>query len=336
VDFRGPQYRDQKARHDYVAKLVSTAKALPGVRQAAVTTPAGNLMLVLKEGEPIPENRASRGAPVNSVSADFGPMLGMSLVKGRWLLESDMRGALMINESLARRDFADGDPVGTRIRLPWFGENGVGTIVGVVADLRFAAIDSDPKPQVFTHQADAPLFGVVLAMRIDGDPAAAAPGVRKALSAIDPTQSFYNVMTMEQALSDSISPRRFNLLLLGTFAFVALVLAVMGVYGVVAYAVSERTQEIGIRLALGAERTRVVRMIVTQGMLSVVTGIVVGLIAAAAATRLIAGLLYGVKAHDAPTFILATLALAVIAFVACTAPALKAAFVDPVIALRAE
>jgi putative ABC transport system permease protein len=123
---------------------------------------------------------------------------------------------------------------------------------------------------------------------------------------------------------------------LGTFAVVALVLAVLGVYGVVAYAVAERTQEIGIRLALGAERARVVRMMVTQGMVSVVAGIAAGLAGAWAATRMLTALLYGVDAHDAPTFAIATLLLAAIAFIACAAPALRAAFVDPVIALRAE
>lgn len=336
VDFRGPHYREQPRRHDYVTKLLAAARTLPGVRQAAVTTARGNLMLVLKEGEPVPENRASRAAPVSSISADFGPMLGMPLVKGRWLTETDERGAVLINESLARRDFAGTDPINSRIRLPWFGEKGLGTIVGVVGDMKYAAIDSDPTPELFTHQADSPLSGVTLAMRIDGDPTAAAPGIRKALATIDPTQSVHSIMTMEQALSESIAPRRFNLLLLGTFAFVALVLAVLGIYGVVAYAVSERTQEIGIRLALGAERARVVRMIVAQGMVSVWTGIVIGLLAAIAAARLIAGLLYGVEPHDPPTFVLATCALGVVAFVACAAPALRAAFVDPVEALRAE
>jgi len=126
------------------------------------------------------------------------------------------------------------------------------------------------------------------------------------------------------------------LLLLGTFAIVALILAVLGVYGVVAYAVAERTQEIGIRLALGAERARVVRMMVAQGMSGVAIGIVAGLAGAWAATRLMTSLLYGVQPHDAPTFALTTIVLAAIAFVACAAPALKAALVDPVVALRAE
>jgi ABC-type antimicrobial peptide transport system permease subunit len=153
---------------------------------------------------------------------------------------------------------------------------------------------------------------------------------------VDPTQSFFRIRTMEQAIAESIAPRRFNLLLLGTFALVAMFLAVLGVYGVVSYAVAERTQEIGIRLALGAERARVVRMIVSQGMWGVAAGIAAGLVGAYAATRLIAGMLYGVPAHDAPTFAIATVMLAVVAFIACALPALKAALVDPVIALRAE
>ena len=189
---------------------------------------------------------------------------------------------------------------------------------------------------MFLQHADSRLFGVTLAMRIDGDPVAAAPTIRKSLTAVDPTQSFYSVMTMEEALSESIAPRRFNLLLLGTFALVALVLAVIGVYGVVAYAVAERTQEIGIRLALGAERARVVRMIVSQGMVSIVAGLVIGLAGAVAATQLLTGLIYGVGTRDPATFSMVTMLLAAIAFLACAIPALRAALVDPVSALRAE
>ena len=189
---------------------------------------------------------------------------------------------------------------------------------------------------MFFHYADTPISSITLVMRVDGDPIAAAPAIRNALSAIDPTQSFYNIKTMEEVLSDSIAPRRFNLLLLGTFAIVALVLAALGVYGVVAYAVSERTHEIGIRMALGAERSKVVSMIVAQGMRSVVAGLVIGLFGAWTASRLIAGLLYGVQPHDTATFAVTTLALGSIACLACVVPALKAALVDPATALRAE
>lgn len=338
LDIRGPQYRDQRARHDFAAALVSKAQTMPGVRDAAITTGRGSMMLVIKEGEgiPPPGERERRGAPVSSISPGFGPLLGMSLVSGRWFTDLDSPGVAIINESLARRDFKDTDPIGQRIRMPFLGQNGLATIVGVARDLKYAAIDADAAPELFFHYTDVPMSSITLLMRIDGDPMAAAPGIRNALSAIDPTQSFYNIKTLEEVLSDSIAPRRFNLLLLGTFAIVALVLAALGVYGVVAYAVSERTHEIGIRMALGAGRSKVVRMMVAQGMWSVVAGLVVGLFGAWAATRLIAGLLYGVQPHDMATFAVTTVALGSIACLACVVPALKAALVDPATALRAQ
>ncbi len=337
VDFRGPQYRDDRARHDYAATLLARAQTLPGVLSAGLTTGRASMMLVIKEGESIKEiDRNARGAPVSSISASFPRLLGMSLVSGRWFEEMETPGTVLVNESLARQMFAGENPLGARIQLPWLGANGLGTIVGVVADLKYADIDADIKPELFFHHADTRLFGVRLVMRIDGDPIGAAPAIRKAVSAIDPTQSFYSIETMERTLAESIAPRRFNLLLLGIFAIVALVVAVLGVYSVVAYAVSERTQEIGIRMALGAQRSRVVTMMVAQGMNSVAVGLIVGLAAALAATRLIAGLLYGVEVTDVPTFVVTTVALTAIAFVACAGPALRAALVDPVVALRAE
>lgn len=338
LDLRGPQYRGQQARHQFIAALLAKAQSLPGVRNAEITTGRESTMLILKEGMPVPppEEREAHTSPMSSISPGFGQMLGMTLASGRWFNSVEEPGVAIVNETLARREYGDADPVGQRIRFPFLGQNNYATIVGVVRDLKYADIDADPKPEIFFHHTATPLFTVMLAMGIDGDPLAAAPAIRKELSTIDPTQSFYAVRTMEQGIDQSIAPRWFNLMLLGTFALVALVLATLGVYGVVAYAVAERTQEIGIRLALGAERTRVVRMIVAQGMRSVAIGLVAGVAGAWAAARLIASLLYGVPPHDAATFALTTLALGMIAFVACATPALKAAMVDPVTALRAE
>ena len=339
LDIRGPQYRDRKVRHDFAAALVSKAKTMPGVRDAAMTTGRDSMMVVIKEGEgfPPPGERDRRGAPVSSISPSFGPLLGMSLVSGRWFKELDSPGVAIINESLARRDFKDTDPIGRRIRMrPGLGQDGLATIVGVARDLKYTAIDTDAAPELFFHYADAPIVSVTLVMRLDGDPIAAAPAIRSALSAIDPTQSFYSIKTLEDVLSNSIAPRRFTLLLLGSFAIVALVLAALGVYGIVAYAVSERRHEIGVRMALGAQRSNVVRMMVVQGMWSVATGLVVGLFGAWATTRLIAGLLYDVQPHDTATFAVTTVALSSVACLASVVPALKAALVDPATALRAE
>lgn len=336
MDFTGPAYRDDRARHVLAEALLARARSLPGVREAAITTDRGSTTIVIKEGEPMPKDRERHGAPISAVSPGFGPLLGMSLVRGRWLEEVEPQGAVLINEALARREYPGVDPIGRRLRMPWLGADTFSPIVGVVADLKYAELDADAAPELFVHHAQSRLFGVTLALRIDGDPLAAAPGIRKALSAVDPTQSIFGVRTMEQALAETIAPRRFNLLLLGTFAVVALLLAALGVYGVVAYAVAERTHEIGIRLALGAERRRVVGMIVRQGMTSVIAGIAVGLLSALAASRLMASLLYGVAPTDAPTFAIVTLLLTVIAFLACAMPALRAALVNPVVALRAE
>lgn len=336
MDFRGPAFRDDRARHVLAEALLARARSLPSVREAAITTDRGSITIVVKEGEPIPQDRELHSAPISAVSPGFGSLLGMSLVRGRWLEEAEPQGAVLINEGLARREFPGVDPIGRRLRMPWMGAETFSPIVGVVADLKYAELDAAAAPELFVHHAQSRLFGVTLVMRIEGDVLAAAPEIRKALSAVDPTQSIFGVRTMEQALADTIAPRRFNLLLLGTFALVALLLAAVGVYGVVAYAVAERTHEIGIRLALGAERRRVVGMIVRQGMFSVMTGIMCGLLSALAASRLIASLLYGVEPTDAPTFAIVTLLLTAIAFIACAAPALKAATVDPVIALRAE
>ena len=336
VDFKGPAYREDRARHGLAEALLAHARSLPGVREAAITTDRGSMTIVMKEGEPMPQDRERHSAPISAVSPGFGPLLGMSLVRGRWLEEVEPQGAVLINEALARREYPGVDPIGRRLRMPWVGADTFSPIVGVVADLKYAELDAEAAPELFVHHAQSRLFGVTLALRIDGDPLSAAPGIRKALSAVDPTQSIFGVQTMEQTLAESIAPRRFNLLLLGTFAVVALLLAALGVYGVVAYAVAERTHEIGIRLALGARRGGVVGMIVRQGMTSVIAGMAIGVLSALAASRLMASLLYGVEPTDAPTFTIVTLLVTAVAALACAAPALRAALVDPVVALRAE
>ena len=163
-----------------------------------------------------------------------------------------------------------------------------------------------------------------------------APAIRKAIASVDRTQPVAEVRTLEQALADSIAPRRFNLYLLGAFAISALLLALIGIYGMIAYAVAQRTQEIGVRMALGAQRSQVVRLVVREGMRLVAVGIAVGLAAAFALTRLMASLLYDVKTTDPSTYAGVAAALAATALAACCKPALRAAWVDPARALRQE
>lgn len=337
AQFGGPQYRETAARQRFVDALVTTARSLPGVLQAELTDGRGSLSLVIHEGQPRPENADAHAAPVSSVSPGMPAMWGMSLVRGRWLQETEPHRAILINEALARREFPGVDPIGRRIQEVWGDEEGrMATIVGVVSDVRYGKLDADAVPEIFVPYSGRRLFDVTLALRVDGDPMAAAPSIVKALAAVDPSQPLFSVKTLEQTLNDTIAPRRFNLLLLGTFAGVALLLVALGIYGVVAYGVAERTHEIGIRLAVGAERSQVVRMIVRQNLLGATGGLALGLALAPLAARLMATLLYDVEPTDAATFAVAAAVLTAIAFAACVLPARRAARVDPLRALRTE
>jgi putative ABC transport system permease protein len=233
---------------------------------------------------------------------------------------------------MARQAFGAVDPIGRRISTP-----DPATVVGIVADLKYSQLDADPPAEIYLPYQQGPFFsGSSVAVRTAGDASAMAPAMRKLISNIDPTQPVSNVKTLEQALSDSIAPRRFNLFLLGTFAAVALLLALVGIYGVIAYSVAERTREIGLRMALGAQRREVVRMVVREGMAMALAGMAGGLAGAWGLTHLMDSLLYGVKANDPGTFGVVAAALAATAVLACWVPALKAARVDPMVALRYE
>jgi putative ABC transport system permease protein len=233
---------------------------------------------------------------------------------------------------VARQLFGDADPIGRRFNIP--GQQIA--VVGVVADLKYSKLDAEPPAEAFLPYQQFPMRGADVAVRTTGDPKAMAPAIRKLVSGIDPTQPVYAIKTLEQALAESVAPRRFNLVLLETFAAAALLLALVGVYGVIAYSVGERTREIGLRMALGAQGYQVVRMVVQEGAVIALAGIAAGLAAAFLLTRLMASLLYDVTATDPSTFAAATIALAVAAFAASWGPALKAASVDPMVTLRNE
>jgi putative ABC transport system permease protein len=205
-----------------------------------------------------------------------------------------------------------------------------------VADLRYSSLDAASEPELFVDYHHGNPYNMTLAMRTAGDPAAAAPAIRTLLAGVDRDVPPFDVRPLDAALADSIAPRRFNMLLLGVFAASALLLASIGIYGVVAYAVAQRTHEIGVRMALGAQRRQVLRMVLWQGMAIALAGIGLGVIAALALTRAMIGLLYEVAPTDPATFAAVTGLLASTALAACAVPALKAALVDPLVALRCE
>jgi putative ABC transport system permease protein len=273
----------------------------------------------------------------HSVSAGYFQAMGMRLAAGRWLTDREPTAAVMANESFARAVFGNGDAIGRRMTTPGPSpaQNSSAVIVGVVGDLRYAKLDARPAPETYIpYRQAASLRSMDVVVRTAGDPAAVAEPVRQIVAGLDRTQPVYDVETLEQALADAIAPRRFNLLLLGIFAAVALVLAAVGIYGVMGYAVAQRTHEIGVRMALGARRPEVLRMVVVQGMAAAGVGIVLGIGAALGLTRLMASLLYEVTPTDIPTFGAVCGILALAALLACFIPGFRASKVDPAIALR--
>jgi putative ABC transport system permease protein len=330
----GPQYFPNLPRQRaYIDEVLRRVRAVPGVATAAVLYRGSPRPFPEDGWEGVPPLPPGQEPPIvvfTGSSADYARVMGFRVVRGRWLTDNEPEQVIVINEALARRDFPGQDPIGRRL-------TSVGTVVGVVADLKFSKLDARPEPEIFLSYTQAPrLDNATVMVQTIGEASALAPAIQKVVSDVDRTQAVYDVKTLERALAESIAPRRFNLFLLGSFAAAALLLALIGIYGVTAYSVAQRTHEIGIRIALGAQRREVVGMVLRQGMMMALAGIVAGLAAALALTRLMTSLLYDVEPTDPQTFVVVALALVSTALFACWLPALKAAFVDPIIALRYE
>jgi predicted permease len=337
VTLLGPSYRGREAQNVYFDRLLERVGTVPGVSAAGIShiTVGGTIKA---EGIQFPEQQTPQ-TTYRAVSAGYFQAMGMRLVAGRWLTDREPSPAVMINESFARAVFGKADPLGRRIMTPGASptQESPATIIGVVADMRYAKLDARPAPETYVPYRQAISLRLMDAMvRTAGDPSALATSIRGQVADLDRTLPVYDVQTLEQALASSIAPRRFNLLLLGIFAAVALVLAVVGIYGVMGYAVTQRTHEIGVRMALGARRGEVVLMVVQQGMAIAAAGIALGAVAALGLTRVMASLLYEIAPTDGPTFGVVCGVLAAAAFLACCLPALRASKVDPVVALRYE
>jgi putative ABC transport system permease protein len=336
VTLSGPSYRGHEAQNAYFDRLLEGVSGASEVSAAGITNvPVRGVV----KAEGIQFEAAPPATIYRSVSAGYFEAMGMRLVAGSWLADREPSPAVMINESFARAVYGKNDPLGRRIRLPGSNpaDEPMAPIVGVVADMRYAKLDAQPAPETYVPYRQAvDLRSMDIMVRTGGDPSALAGAMRKLIAGLDRALPVYDVQTVEQALAGSIAPRRFNLLLLGIFAAAALVLAVVGIYGVMGYAVTQRTHEIGVRIALGARRSEVVRMVVRQGMATAAVGIAVGAGAAFGLTRVMGSLLYEVAPTDGPTFAVVSSVLAAAAFVACCLPALRASRVDPVVALRYE
>ena len=327
--------------------LLATLRETPGVRGAGTVTTMFLSRTPNSTGITV-EGREGRPDDIevtfDVASTGFLETIGARLIAGRFFTaadRADVPQVAIINEKMAKHYFADRDPIGRRFQQgtggsidstqsPWI------TVVGVVANMRRTGVDMPVRDETFLPYAQAPTLRNILMIRTAGDPLAMVPQLRDAVRSLDPNQPLANVRTLESELAGLLAQRRFNAVLVGAFAILALLLAVIGAYGVTAYLVAQRTKEIGVRIALGAEPGRVTRMVVLNGLRVATIGVTLGVLAAFFAARLAATLLHGVSPHDPVTLIAAPAVLLIVVALANYIPARRAARVDPLMALRQE
>jgi putative ABC transport system permease protein len=327
---------------EFFRQLKERLAAAPGVQAAggSINLPLNASGYAIGRGF-IPEGRPltvdeNRDAMFSSITGDYFRALQIPLLSGRTFELRDNADApkvVIINETIAKRHFGSAtEAIGKRLSI-WRDEKFMREIVGVVGDTKTGSLTGEGGAQIYVPNAQAEFNLMGLVIRTAGDPAAFATTLRHEVQALDKDQPIYNVRTMDDVVANSLGTRRVSMQLFTVFAIAALLLAAIGIYGVMAYSVTQRTQEIGIRMALGAQKSDVLRLVVRQGMTLVAIGVVVGLVGALGLTRVISNLLFGVGASDPTTFIVISLLLIAVAFVACYLPARRAAKLDPVIAL---
>jgi putative ABC transport system permease protein len=334
-------YDDSKVR-DFYGQLLDRVRTLPGAQSAAAVSSlplAGydtdNSFVI--EGRPAPPPDQQPVAWMSSVDHDYFRTMGMRLVAGRGFTELDNENSpkvAVISEATARRHFPNENPIGKRIGNGR--PDGWIEIVGVTADVKHFALNQDARVSIFRPFRQRPSRLMFIVTRTTPAPSSLTPALRGVVAEMDRNLAVSGVSSMEEIMSQSIGQERFTLLLLGVFAALALLLSMAGIYGVMSYAVAQRTREIGVRMALGAESGGVLRLVIGQGMRLALIGVGIGLLASLALSRLMKTMLYGVSAADPLTFLLVGALLALVALVACYVPARRASQVDPMVALRCE
>ena len=338
------RYADKEQRGIFYRELIRRVETLPGVISAAVATnlpltETGNSVGVSIEGRADPAPDRVPIVITRIISPRYFETMGIPLLKGRAFAEEDKAespAVVVLSETTARKFWPGEDALGKHIKIgPTNSPNRWLTVVGVVKDVRQFELVVEPKPQMYLPFTQANFFEPrALVVKTNLEPLSLAATVRKTVWEIDKDQPVSDIASMETIVSESVARQRFSMMLLGIFAGLALVLAAVGIYGVMSYSVAQRTREIGIRMALGAQRTDVLKLTIGQGLRLVVTGVAIGLAAAFVLTRVMATLLFGVSATDPMTFVTISFVLVSVAVLASYIPALRATRVDPMFALR--
>lgn len=360
ISFPGDKYQTAEQQVLFYHALLEKARALPGVQAASlVSRPPlddnGWNMLFLIEGRPEPPPHLQPSLQVHLVAPDYFRVMGIPVLQGRDFTEQDNRehlrgnasagdwgaglNSIIIDEDFARRYWPNQSPLGQRVRLPW-GERDkqhVMTVVGVVGRIKENHLNEQGgMVQAYFPMFQQPLLNMSVVVKTAGDPAALLATMRQQVSQLDPALPIFAISTMKEMRDRNVAPDRLNLGLLGGFAVLALVLAIIGLYGLLSFTVTQRQREIGVRMALGAQRADVLNSVVRQGMRLVLAGALVGVLGSFALTRVLSSVLFNVGPTDPLTFVTVTLLLCVVALLACYLPARRATKIDPMEALRYE
>lgn len=343
------KYNEPQQINGFYNQLLERVTAVPGVQAATISydNPLESNWVdgFAIEGRPEPRPGEGLSASFNPVGPDYFNTVGAQIVSGRAFTSQDDQdhpGVAIVNEAFARQFFPNEQAIGQRIKASppariWQNQRLTSfQIVGIVRNLKSSGLNAETDPAYYVPASQAPLQDMTILVRTAGDPVALVPALRQAVWSIDPNQPVATVKTMEQIVSDSIAQPRLNMTLMGMFGGLALILAAVGIYGLLSFAVTQRTQEMGIRMALGAQVGDVLGLVLKQGMALALIGEAIGLAGAFALTRLIRGLLFGVTPTDVTIFIAVTGVLTTIALLACYLPARRATKVDPLKALRYE
>jgi putative ABC transport system permease protein len=337
------RYGEPQQRVQFYQRLFDRIDGLPGVQSSGGVsflplTGLGAATSIEIVGQPKPPSGEEPVADIRVVANDYFDAMGIPLIRGRLFRpgdKADETNRVVINQTMAEKFWPGEDPIGKHVKISW-NDTREDEVIGVVADVRHENLATEPRAMTYWPHPRFPYNGMSIVIRTSTNPSAVVNPVTSIIREQDPNLAVSSVRTMEDVVSNSVGERRLTMFLLAVFAVAALVLAAVGIYGVIAYSVTQRTQEIGIRMALGAQQRDVLRMVVGHAILLAAAGIVLGAAGAAALTRFMADLLFEVRPRDPVTFAAVAATLAIVAVAASYLPGRRATRVDPVIALRAE